>query len=238
MKKVKRKNRRGWLDNVLDPEKAHPNPSSQPKSELARYRKYQLELKSGIKGNTRDLIILERKEWIASKIRASWSLQKIRFEFIKQFGLSKPATSGYIKAVFREFQRRFDPSKRNRLMAVHAESVLELAKRAMGAGDFNAANSAFRQYAELMGMLMVPSMVKFEDRRQQIIGQNVEVDQEQIAAATLQTLERMTTNDILTRLLPSPEATGQPLIEAEARPVDREKEGGVRRQASHQHEGS
>lgn len=194
------KGKRGWLAQIVDPEGKDPSAGRKLQSRRVRAtvnkRYLRVRVQRVLKGeNKRKLAQMERLEWVTDKIRLGWSHRKIVFQFATQFQLSKDQSFKYIEKVYKDFQKQFsDPSKRTTLMAEHCAQLKEAASRAVQAEDFMAANVLMRQYAEVVGILVPPSMLKIhsEDNRKQVIIGGDEMK------ATLAALENLSERDLFT----------------------------------------
>lgn len=210
--KNRRRGRKGWLEALMDPEeKAAPGTyrSGDKKTKDRENKAYRLrkKIKAGIPA--RKMRTMERLEWVTDKIRRCWSNRKIVLEFAKEFGLSKEFAAKHIKKVYTDFQKQFsDESKRTTLMAEHCSVLKEGAKIAMENGDLASFNLIMRQYAEVVGVLIAPSMIKFDQRNIDQRQQAVIVQNPEEMKATLASLENLSERDLFTTAYKSdPERT-------------------------------
>ena len=240
--------RRTWLAEIVDPEGHDPKAGRNKVSRRVRAAMKRFQKIAKVRrivrqtGETpRKLEQMRRLDWVTEKIRLGWSTRKISYQFAVTFNMSKESAAKYIERVYKDFQNQFsDASKRTVLMAEHCACLKEAASLALAAGEFDAANVLLRQYAEVVGILVPASMIKFhsEDNRQQLIVHNADE-----MKATLSALENLSERDLFSQAYAASHSQGDdqqgpkvlPLLDAETAVSvpDREKARVVRGAVSH-----
>lgn len=219
----RRRGPRGWLSKVLDPnEEQHHLMHTVSKKVRATHRlkdqKRTIRAKLQKGESDRKLQQMNRLAWVTEQILRGWDNRKITLEFCKQFNMQKTAAAKYISRIYKDFQQQFtDPGKRNLLMADHCARLKHYAAQAADSGDatdFNAAERLMRQYAEVVGILIAPSMIKFQsttqDNRQQLFVNTDEMKQ------TLGALEKLSEQGLFQRASKSSSQGALETVEAES----------------------
>ena len=148
-----------------------------------------------------DYEMQQRLVFVASLIRKNVSNQKITKSLMDRYGLSKPQCAKYIRRVYEEFQERYGPEEKMLLLAEHLEALKKGANEALTAGHFLGYDKLMRQYAECLGLLIPPSMIAFNDRRQQLVVNTESSDQQKsLDNMTLQRLEAINATDLIESL--------------------------------------
>lgn len=186
--------RRGWLDKILDPDGTEENLSIN--ADNAKRVEWQRKHSANWLGLSRTVKIA----WIAEKIRARYDKRRVILEFCKTFGLEgvagKKKAEGYLRELYEDIQKDYGEEGRKNLLAEHAEALKEASRRAIAAGEFTAAEKLFRQYAETVGVLAPPSMLKIHQENTQ---QNILADPT-VMNTTLAAMEKLNAQDIFEHL--------------------------------------
>lgn len=151
---------------------------------------------------------------IAQLIRQGHSSQQVVEICMKEFRLSKLQTRKYVRRVYEEFQKDYNPEKRHEILVDYLQKLLEAIRKCHAIGDMKAIEGLLRQYGEVAGLITPKSMqnagVSITDSRQQLI----QISDPRAAQLTLEKLEGMSTHDLLAHLLPEQLGRGRPEDEA------------------------